>query len=130
MAAEDFLAVLELPLVLEPLAPELAAAGPPDVAAAEPLPKAVDSAAPLAVLDAAAVGSTEPVFFVDADADTELEPMMSSQPNPNQCTNKRCPLPVSCRLMIIPSMLPIDGGHGQALVSVLKRTIAESRGMC
>ena len=128
MAAEDFLAVLD-PVVFEPLAPELAAAGPPDVAAAAPLPEAVDSAAPLAVLGAAAVGSTEPVFFVDADADTELEPVMSSQPNPNRCTYKKCPLPASCRLMMIPSMWPIEGGHGQAVVSVLKRTIAESRGI-
>lgn len=127
VGAEDFSVGLDVPVPFELAAPELAAAVPPDVAAADSLPEVLDSLVPLAVLAVAAVDPMEPVST--GDADVELEPVISSEPDPDQQTNKWCPSPSSCRLMIIPSMLPIDGGHGQAVESVPKRMAAERRGM-
>lgn len=82
VGAEDFSVGLEVPFPFESLAPELAAAGPPDVAAAEPLPEAVESDVPLAVVGFAAVEPAEPVSTGDEDA--ELEPVICSEPGPNQ----------------------------------------------
>ena len=118
MGAEDVSVVLELPVAFESGPPELAADFSPDVAAAERLPEALDSVVPLAVLEAAAVDP----------ADAELEPVIFSEPGGDLERNKRYPIPSFCRLTIIPSISPMDGGHGQAVDSVLKSKIAESKG--
>lgn len=73
VGAEDFWVGLEVPLPFESVAPELAAAVPPDVEAAEPLCESVDDAFPLSVLGVVAVDPTEPVSAGDADA--ELDPV-------------------------------------------------------
>lgn len=73
VGAEDFSVELEVPLPFESVAPELAAAVPPDVEAAEPLCELVDSAFPLAGLGFVAVDPTELVSAGDADA--ELDPV-------------------------------------------------------
>ena len=82
VGAEDFSVWLAVLVPFESVPPELAAAVPPDVAAAEPLSEAVDSAFPPAVLEATAFDPVEPVSF--GDVDDELEPVISSEPDPNQ----------------------------------------------
>lgn len=70
MGAEDDSVTLEVPVAFESVPPELAVDFFPDVAAAEPLPEALDSVVPLAVLEAAAVDP----------ADAELEPAIFFEP--------------------------------------------------